>query len=103
MNVMHPLEQLRSQLRGRVIEPGDPDYDQANTVFYGGEERHPAAIARVASAEDVARVVTFTVDQEYAAATIRKAYEILGGVIKSAIRSKRIAFNPAAEASLPPP
>ena len=61
MNVMHPaLEQLRSQLRGRVIEPGDPDYDQAKTVFYGGEERHPAAIARVASAEDVARVVTFT-------------------------------------------
>jgi FAD/FMN-containing dehydrogenase len=59
VNVMHPLEQLRSQLRGRV-EPGDPDYDQARTVFYGGEERHPAAIARVASAEDVARVVTFT-------------------------------------------
>lgn len=61
MNVMHPaIEELRSQLQGRVIEPGDPDYDQAKTVSYGGEERHPAAIARVASAEDVARVVTFT-------------------------------------------
>ena len=54
VNVMHPaLEELRSQLQRRVIEPGDPDYDQAKTVFYGGEERHPAAIARVASAEEL--------------------------------------------------
>jgi hypothetical protein len=53
MNVMHPaLEQLRSQLQGRVIEPGDPDYDQAKTVFYGGEERHPAGLARVADDGD---------------------------------------------------
>jgi hypothetical protein len=44
VNVMPPLEQLRSQLRGRVIEPGDLDYDQAKTVFYGGEERHPTKI-----------------------------------------------------------
>jgi hypothetical protein len=59
VNVMHlALEELQSQLQGRVIEPVDPDYDQAKTVFYGGEDRHPAAIARVASAEDVAQVVT---------------------------------------------
>lgn len=37
----------------------------------------------------------------YSAATIRKAYQIFGGVIKSAIRARRIGFNPAAGVSLP--
>jgi hypothetical protein len=50
---------LRSELIGGIIEPGDGDYEEAKTVFYGGEVRRPAAIARVAHADDVARVVTF--------------------------------------------
>ena len=46
-------------MQGRVIEPSDVDYDEAKTVFYGGEDRVPAAIARVANSEDVARVISF--------------------------------------------
>ncbi|TLM94735.1 MAG: FAD-binding oxidoreductase, partial [Actinobacteria bacterium] len=37
--------------------PGDALYDHARTIFYGGIDRRPAAIARVADADDVARVV----------------------------------------------
>jgi FAD/FMN-containing dehydrogenase len=50
---------LRAELTGRIIEPGDGDYEEAKTVFYGGEDRRPAAIARVAHSDDVARVITF--------------------------------------------
>ena len=53
---------LRAELKGRVIEPHDPEYDRARTVFYGGYDRRPALIARVADASDVARVVSVARD-----------------------------------------
>jgi FAD/FMN-containing dehydrogenase len=46
-------------LDGRLIKPGDQDYDAARASFVGGIDMHPAAIVRVGSAADVARVVTF--------------------------------------------
>jgi FAD/FMN-containing dehydrogenase len=55
-------ERLRAALTGRVIGPDDPDYDGARTIFYGGFDRKPAAIARVADADDVARAVQFATD-----------------------------------------
>ena len=48
---------LRADLRGRVIAPGDPEYDGARVVMLGGIDRHPAVIARVADAQDVGRVI----------------------------------------------
>jgi FAD/FMN-containing dehydrogenase len=42
---------------GRVIRPDDADYDKARASFYGGFDRRPAAIVRVADANDVARVI----------------------------------------------
>ena len=51
------IPRLRETFSGRVIAPGDPDYDAARTVFAGGIDRHPAAIVRVADASDVARVI----------------------------------------------
>ena len=51
------LDRLADGLEGRVIGPSDPDYDAARTVVAGGIDRRPAAIVRVASAADVARVL----------------------------------------------
>ena len=53
-----PIAQLRSSFDGRVTGPGDAGYDQARKVFYGKWDRHPAAVVRPTSAEEVARVVT---------------------------------------------
>jgi FAD/FMN-containing dehydrogenase len=53
------IEELRVLVNGRVTTPNDPHYDQARTLFYGGIDRFPAAIVRVADAEDVACVVSF--------------------------------------------
>ena len=49
--------QLADQIKGRVIGPDDPGYDEARTLFYGWIDRRPAMIVRVADADDVARVV----------------------------------------------
>src|SRR5919106_5324203 len=47
-----------SNVRGQVILPDDAIYKDARTVFYGGFDRHPAAIVRVKDASDIARVVS---------------------------------------------
>jgi FAD/FMN-containing dehydrogenase len=56
------LDQIRSTVSGRVIGPADPGYDAARTIFYGGFDRRPAAMVRVADADDVARVVTLAAE-----------------------------------------
>src|SRR5919108_3048168 len=59
---MLSIPQLADHLTGRVIAPGDPDYDEARTVFPGGIDRRPALIARVADADDVSRVIALARD-----------------------------------------
>jgi FAD/FMN-containing dehydrogenase len=49
--------QLAGEVKGRVIEPGHPDYDEARTVFYGDVDRRPSAIVKVANGDDVGRVI----------------------------------------------
>jgi FAD/FMN-containing dehydrogenase len=52
-----PIEQLRNAVRGRVIDPGEPDFDALAGVMYGGLGSQPAAIVRVLDASDVAATV----------------------------------------------
>jgi FAD/FMN-containing dehydrogenase len=52
------IAELRDAFKGRVIAPEDSDYDKARTVFYGGVDRHPAAIIRVSDANDISRVIS---------------------------------------------
>ena len=52
------LPRLRAAFDGRVIAPGDPGYDQARALFYGGWDRRPGAIVRPSNAAEVAQVVT---------------------------------------------
>jgi FAD/FMN-containing dehydrogenase len=56
------IDSLRSEFRGRVIGPEDSDYDQARAVMYGGIDRRPAAIVRVADDDDVARLASLARD-----------------------------------------
>lgn len=53
------IPQLRAAVKGQVVTADNADYDTARAVFYGGIDRRPAAIVRVANAHDVAQVVNF--------------------------------------------
>jgi FAD/FMN-containing dehydrogenase len=53
----NPASRLRAVLDGRVIDPGDPRYDDARTVYYSGFDRRPSAVVRPRDATEVARVV----------------------------------------------
>lgn len=56
-------EQLAAQLRGELIQPGDPRYDDARKVYNGMIDKRPAYIARCADAADIAAAVNFGRDQ----------------------------------------
>jgi FAD/FMN-containing dehydrogenase len=51
------IGEFSSKVQGQLIRPQDDGYDEARTVFYGGFDRHPALIVRVADATDVSRVI----------------------------------------------
>jgi hypothetical protein len=51
------IREFSSKVRGQLIRPKDDGYDDARAVFYGGIDRRPALIVRVADASDVSRVV----------------------------------------------
>ena len=56
------IPELRATAGGRVITPDDSDYDSARAVKAGTVDRRPAAIVRVANADDVAHVVNLARD-----------------------------------------
>lgn len=47
---------------GRVITATDSDYDKARTVMYGGYDKRPAQIVRVADAADTAAAIVYARD-----------------------------------------
>ncbi|HSI98384.1 MAG TPA: FAD-binding oxidoreductase [Gaiellaceae bacterium] len=53
------LEQLRSELRGAVIGPADPEYDPARSVHNAMIDRRPAVIARCTGVADVRAALDF--------------------------------------------
>jgi len=56
------IDRLSDGVSGRVITPEDPGYDEARAVVAAGFDMRPAAIVRVAGADDVARVVRYATE-----------------------------------------
>jgi FAD binding domain/Berberine and berberine like len=52
-------DDLVAALRGELILPGDPGYDDARAVYNGMIDQHPAAIARCRDTADVVACVRF--------------------------------------------
>jgi FAD/FMN-containing dehydrogenase len=54
-----PYEDLAAAVRGSLIMPGDPEYDQARAVYNAMIDKRPAAIARCRDVADVITCVRF--------------------------------------------
>ncbi len=52
------IQKIRSTFEGKVIVPGDADYDKARQIFYGGMDNKPEVIIRVANAADIQKAIT---------------------------------------------
>src|SRR6188508_2077631 len=56
------LASLAGSLRGRLLLPGDPAYDEARTVWNAMIDRRPAAIARPLGVDDIQACVRFAAE-----------------------------------------
>ena len=53
------LDELQASLRGELVRPEDPQYDEQRKVWNGSIDRRPGAIARCAGVADVRAAVRF--------------------------------------------
>jgi FAD/FMN-containing dehydrogenase len=53
------IAEFEQGLRGRLIRPGNSDYDEARAIWNGAHDRYPALIVRCAGVADVMRAVDF--------------------------------------------
>ena len=90
-----------TEARGRIITPEDPTYDQARTVFYGGIDKRPTAIVRVADVADVRRVIATARDEGYELAVRSGGHSIVGhsttdgGIVIDLRELSKIEVDPA--------
>jgi FAD/FMN-containing dehydrogenase len=72
------LGELEATLRGRLVRPADPDYDQARAVWNATHDRRPAVIIRCAGTADVMRAVEFARSEGLEVAVRGGAHSIAG-------------------------
>jgi len=69
---------LRARISGTVIEPSDPEFDEARRVWNGMIDAHPALIVRPTSASDVAGAVQFAREQNLLIAVRGGGHNVAG-------------------------
>ncbi|MDR3097774.1 MAG: FAD-binding oxidoreductase [Paraburkholderia sp.] len=93
---LRQCEQLRATLRGTLVMPGDPDYDEARRVWNGTVDKRPAVIVYCADADDVAAAVRFASSIEAPVAVRSGGHNVAGlsvcdaGVVIDLSRMKQI-------------
>ncbi|MEU9132271.1 FAD-binding oxidoreductase [Kitasatospora sp. NPDC048540] len=72
------IGELEAALRGEVVRPGDPSYDEARAVWNAAHDRRPALVVRCAGTADVIRAVEFARSQDLPVAVRGGAHSIAG-------------------------
>ena len=58
-DIKQALHQLKTNITGSVVIPGDADYDETRKIWNAMIDRRPAAIIRCADSGDVQRSIAF--------------------------------------------
>jgi FAD/FMN-containing dehydrogenase len=96
------LDELGLRLRGDLITPGHPEYDEARRVVNFTVDRRPLAIVRAADAADVAAAVTFARAYDLPLAvrsgghSVARLSMIDDAIIVDLSHMKQISIDPAA-------
>ena len=72
------IENLRSSLRGEVLEPANPAYDTTRVIWNAMIDRRPALIARCKNAADVAASIKFARDNSMGIAVRSGGHNVAG-------------------------
>lgn len=72
------LDTLRETVRGTVIGPGDPGYDEARAVYNGMIDRRPAVVVQPVNVGDVMTAVRFAADHSLTVAVRGGSHSVPG-------------------------
>jgi FAD/FMN-containing dehydrogenase len=72
------VAELAAELRGNVVCPGDPDYDDARALWNAAHDKHPALIVRAAGPADVAAALRFARSEKLEVAVRGGGHSIAG-------------------------
>jgi FAD/FMN-containing dehydrogenase len=75
------LEALRKDLRGELLVPADPGYDEARAIWNAMVDRRPALIVRCRGVADVMRAVTFASEHDLLLAIRGGGHNIAGNAL----------------------
>src|ERR671928_582121 len=75
------IEQLTTNLRGRLLTADSQGYDEARTIWNAMIDRRPALIVRCAGAGDVVRAVRFAGEHELILSVRGGGHNIAGNAV----------------------
>ena len=76
------IEAFENGLRGRIIRPGDADYDAARSVWNGMIDRRPALIVRCAGNADVMAAVRFAGEHDLLTCVRGGGHNVAGSAVQ---------------------
>jgi FAD/FMN-containing dehydrogenase len=102
MRTIGPIDELRAQVRGDLIDPAHPEYDSARKVYNAMIDRRPALIVRPVDVADVMAAVNVARDRGRLLAVRGGGHNGAGlgtcdgGLVIDLSRMKGIRVDPAA-------
>jgi FAD/FMN-containing dehydrogenase len=75
------IRALAEVLRGRLVQPSDPDYDDVRAVWNGMVDRHPALIVQCAGVADVVTSVNFAKQHDLVVAVRGGGHNAAGNAV----------------------
>ena len=75
------IDRLAATVRGRVVRPGDDDYDTARAVWNGLIDRRPAVIVQCSGAADVVDAVNFAREEGLVVSIRGGAHNVAGNAV----------------------
>ena len=73
--------ELRDQLLGKVLEPGDEEYDGARTIWNAMIDKYPAVIVKCSGATDVSTAVNYARDNDLLLAVKGGGHHVAGTAV----------------------
>jgi len=75
------LEKLRVEVKGKVVVPGDSNYDEVRKIWNAMIDRHPAVIVRCAGSGDVQRAIAFARENKLEVSIRGAGHNIAGNAV----------------------